>query len=183
MPNASKRGVACAVLATALTLIPLLQAEQTSQTVPAPVPAQIVAAKRVFIANATGETLVVGLGRPKGPIYNQTYDEFYAALKSWGRYELVSAPADADLIFELHFNLGLGVLYPSVPIVVKSVQFQVVILDPKTHVLLWEVTQGVQAANRDSTARKNFEQAMAKLVDSVKKLSGQPAAAADSVSK
>ena len=32
-----------------------------------------------------------------------TYNEFYAAMKSWGRYELVSSPADADMVFEIRF--------------------------------------------------------------------------------
>jgi hypothetical protein len=182
MPRLVTTVVWCAVFAIALMQIPMSCAQQTNAVTPGPVPAQIMAAKKVFVSNATGETTLVG-SRARAPIYNPTYDEFYAALKSWGRYELVSAPADADLIFELHFNLAGGVLDSTVPITVKSVQFQVVILDPKTHVLLWEVTQGMQQANRDAAARKNHAQAMTNLIESVKKLSAQPVAAADSASK
>lgn len=170
-------GMWCAALAIAWLQIPVSRAQQAS--VAAPVPSQIITAKRVFISNATGEVMVAGVAS------NPTYDEFYAALKSWGRYELVSTPADADLIFEIHFTVGMG---PTSIIngsgsLSKVMQFHVIVLDPKTHVLLWEITQPLQGANRVETGRKNFTQAMANLVGSVKKLCGQPVDAADSAKK
>jgi hypothetical protein len=64
---------------------------QTADVPAAPRPAQIVAAKKVFISNA-------GVGT------DMTYDQFYAAIKGWGRYELVASPADADLVFEISFS-------------------------------------------------------------------------------
>ena len=47
----------------------------------APIPTQILSAKRVFVANG-GSTLDT-FGIP-----NLTYDEFYAGMKNWGKYEL-----------------------------------------------------------------------------------------------
>jgi hypothetical protein len=53
-----------------------------------PIPTQISSAKKVFIANARGnqpfhnESMFNG-----GP--ERAYDEFYASMKAWGRYELV----------------------------------------------------------------------------------------------
>jgi hypothetical protein len=91
----------------------------------------------------------------------------------------VSAPAEADLIFELHFKPRTGVVGITNLPTGKVILFYVVILDLKTHVTLWELTQIVQGATRDATGRKNFSQAMTNLVDSVKKLSGQSVAAAD----
>jgi hypothetical protein len=65
----------------------------------APLPAQILSSKKVFIANAGGSDLA--------------YDSFYSEVKSWNRYELlVSKPDDADLVFEIIYavqNLGTHV--------------------------------------------------------------------------
>ncbi len=103
----------------------------------APVPAQIFSAKKVFVSNAPGDD-----SYGSGPA--RLYDPFYAALKSWGRYELVSDPRDADLVFELTY------LEPIVDVTVTGTaatgasggshsdpQVRLVILDPKTHVSLW----------------------------------------------
>ena len=63
----------------------------------APVTSTILTAKKVFISNTTGE-MVLPPGDP-----DMTYNEFYAAMKSWGRYELVTSPADADMVLEIRF--------------------------------------------------------------------------------
>src|SRR5215471_5988668 len=52
---------------------------------PAPLPAQIVSGKRVFISYAGGELKDWFNGGP-----NRVYDQFYAEMKQWGRYELVA---------------------------------------------------------------------------------------------
>ena len=75
-------------------------AEQPKQAPPAPIPAQILEAKKVFVANAGGDELSTD-----DPLFSgdpdRAYNQFYAAMKTWGKYELVSAPADADLWFEI----------------------------------------------------------------------------------
>jgi hypothetical protein len=116
-------------------------------------------AKKVFISNNPGDNAV-----PEGTP-EVTYDEFYAAMKSWGRYELVSTPADADLVFEISFNFG------------PTPYLRLLILDQKTHVLLWPIAQQVKPWALAATRRKNFDQAMANLVDDFKKLAGQPSSA------
>jgi hypothetical protein len=57
------------------------------------------------------------------------------------------------------------------------------ILDPKTHIVLWTFTEDVEGAIMEGTARKNFDQAMATLVDDVKKLTSPPLATADAANK
>src|ERR1700679_393553 len=70
----------------------------------APVPAQLVTAGKSFISNAGGDidptTKQLGdfVGLPIRP-----YNDFYAAMKSWRRYQIVSTPSDADLVFEISF--------------------------------------------------------------------------------
>lgn len=92
-------------------------------------------------------------------------------MKGWGKYELVPTPADADLVLEIRFIADGG--SPAQP------QFRFAILDSKTHVVLWAFTERVEGANREATARKNYDQAMANLVDDVKKLTTPPAAPAN----
>jgi hypothetical protein len=72
----------------------------------APVPSLILSAKKIFVANAGGDESVFDPQYSGGP--DRLYDEFYAAAKSWGRYELTSSPEDAGLVFEI----GLTVVRP-----------------------------------------------------------------------
>lgn len=157
--------VACSI---ALGVAPVLEAQQPADPPLAPVPAQILNGKKVFISNASGES-AVAQGVPE-----LTYNEFYAGVKSWGRYELVAAPADADLVFEIRYVLFAG------PVRVLNgdggsvggERLRVTILDPKTHVVLWAFTEVIHPANRQVTGRKNFDLAMDSLVNDIKNLAG-----------
>lgn len=68
----------------------VLVAQTPKTTPPAPVPRQILAAKKVFVVNAGGDEL---FDDPKFGGVDRTYNQFYAAMKAWGRYELVETPA------------------------------------------------------------------------------------------
>jgi hypothetical protein len=115
----------------------------------APLPAQFLAAKKVFISNRGSEE--------EAPVINGSvdlpYDEFYAFIHSWGKYELVTSPNDADLIFEIGYR---G-------------QLHLVIFEPKTHVVLWTFNQGFARRRQ-----KDFDQAMVSLVDQLKGKAGAP---------
>ena len=138
--------------------------QQAPELTAAPVPPQIANAKRVFISNAGEETNF----RPAkdawytgGP--NRTYNQFYAAIKSWGRYELVSSPADADLVFEIGFTDR-----PQAPIVLS--QIKLVLRDPRTNVRLWTLTKYIEFAGLAKNREKNYDVAMNALMDDVKSL-------------
>ena len=75
----------------------------------APLPAQIGAAKSVFLVP---------------PPNREIYNELCAALRRWGRYELVATAGQADLVMELQHD----------------VMDRLVIVDRKTQVPLWELT-------------------------------------------
>jgi len=143
--------------ALAMTAVAASAAQQTKDLPPAPVPTPVFTAKKVFISNASGQIVVPG-GAPE-----VTYDEFYAAMNAWGRYELVSAPSDADLVFEISFEFHERVF----PI-------RLLIVDPKTHIVLWPIVSYVKPWALASTGRKNFDQAMAVLVDDLKNLVTPP---------
>jgi hypothetical protein len=141
----------------------------------APVPLQILNGKKVFVSNATGESIVpAGSGE-------LTYNQFYASLKNWGRYELAAVPGDADLIFEIHYEAGSGwvAVYNGEGGSVQIPQIRLIILDPKTWTALWAFTEPVQQAAKKSTGMQNFQQAMVRLMGALKTLIPVPKAAAE----
>ncbi len=187
MPKIVKRGLVCAALAIAWVAAPGLRAQDKKELLPAPLPAQIFTARKIFVSNAGDETLGEFSGGP-----DRAYNQLYTALKGWGRYELVAVPADAELVFEISFATpilgekvsGGGAGHASVSSnPVKDPQFRLAIRDLKTHVLLWTFTEHVQPALLQGNRDKNFDQAMAALVNDIKNVAGQPAPAASSPSK
>jgi hypothetical protein len=155
-----------------LPLIPTLWAQAPA----APLPSQILTAKKVFISNAGGLLdLNMVSGDPR-----RDYNQFYAAIQAWGRYELVASPADADLVLQISIiyiprQTGTDVVpFPS---------FRLALLDPKTNIALWVLDEFlvdrpglgmIREKNRD----KAFDAAINKLVSDLKALSAQPEAAA-----
>jgi hypothetical protein len=132
----------------------------------APVPPRIASAKKAFISNA-GEQR-----NPSGDLYfsggpDRAYNQFYAAMKDWGRYELVPDPADADLVLEIRLAD------------VQSVynELKLVLLDPRTHVTLWTFSEHADAAGRQKTRDASFDQAISRISDDLKKLVAGPSAA------
>ena len=155
---------------------PLL-AEQTA--IAAPVPAQILSAKKVFISNAGTDSMSMAVFKRAGDP-DQPYNQFYAAMKSWGKYEIVSAPADADLIFEIRFTAPVG-QYGSISI--AEPQLGLTLRDVKTHFILWTFVEPVQGAFRKGTWEKNFAEGMSNLMADLRHLTASTVATADSTPK
>jgi hypothetical protein len=152
-------------------MVSAIAAQPPSQMPPAPVPVQVLTAKKVFVANA-------GVDQPFDPVFSggpdRTYNNFYAALKTWGRYELVDAPAAADVLFEI----GLTVCpVAREPAVFADARFRLVIRDPKTNAALWALHEQAEGAALQGNRDKNFDQALARLVSDVKKLTAPSTAA------
>jgi hypothetical protein len=120
----------------------------------APTPAQILSAHKVFISNGESTGIIWPLSLP--------YDAFYSGMKTWGKYELVTSPADADIIFEVRY---LNRDYP-----LTTERVQILVLDPKTHVTLWQFIEEIKGWTRDDTGRNNFQLTINTLIDEVKKL-------------
>ena len=147
---------------------------QNAPAIPvAPVPTQIVIAKRVFISNVgVDATSPIHFKRTRG---NEPYEQFYVAMKHSGRYELVGAPADADLVLQLRFSAPLNSCQTYQP------QLTLDILDTKTHFLLWTFTETVKDVGRhplfevNANWDKNLKEGIDNLVDDLLRLSGQPA--------
>jgi len=157
----------------------VLKAQQSAETAAAPVSPQIATARKIFISNAGIDSTSLPAFKKAGEP-DQPYNRFYAAMKSWGRYELVTTPADADLVFEVRFTtplIGCNELNGF------QSQFGLTILDTKTHFRLWTITELVKGANRKPAWDKNFSDAVTNLVDDVRKLVPQPAGSTNSPSK
>jgi len=146
------RSLLLALASTMILFLPTVGiAEKTPDPAPGPIPTQVVNGKKVFISYKESDA------DPGAP--NLTYNEFYALMKSWGKYEVTGAPADADLIFEIAYISGI-----------TDAQLRLSIVDPKTHVVLWPFVQHVQGSGREKGRRKNFDSSMSDLVDDLKKV-------------
>jgi hypothetical protein len=144
-------------------------AAQEQHAAAAPVPPMIGGAKNVFIANSGEEGDLCEQQTWHAGGMNRTYNEFYAAMKSWGRFNIVTLPAEADIVFDV------GIVDHNCSPSATS-HFRVVIVDPKTHTTLWSVAQYIEAAGIAKTREKNYELAMTALVNNVKTVVLSPTA-------
>ena len=85
--------VSRAVLMISLLPIQVIEAADTKPVELAPIPTQIATAKKVFIANAGGDDPGIYEALFNRDV-DRSYNLFYAAMKSAGRYELVGSPAE-----------------------------------------------------------------------------------------
>jgi hypothetical protein len=147
----------------------LAQQVDPSPMSPAPVPSQFLTGKRVFISNVPGALVFNPRAAEDAPY--RAYTQFYASAKEWGYYDLVSSPADADLVFEISLTdlptLGDIVHAQST---VRFPYLELTVRDPKTQAVLWWFAERLQGANRPATGEKNYNQAMTNLVNDVKSL-------------
>jgi hypothetical protein len=171
--------VAITALAMGLFTMPFAQAQQSKDVPAAPLPSQVYSARKVFISNAGGDNNGLYTGGPE-----RLYNQFYAAVKGWGRYELVTNPAAADLVLEVSFRnpfIGEGLTGGGGTQVTNynytDPQFRLVIVDPGTRVTLWTFTEHIERARLQGNRDKNFDFAFAKLANDLRNVSGQPAAA------
>lgn len=155
-----------------LALPVAISAQKSKALAPAPIPGQVAAAHTIFVANAGGNSFeavvdqTVFSGGPDRP-----YNQFYAAVHDSGRYQLVSSPANADLVFEIGWVLSdTGLKLPVLG------ELRLTLIDPKTHVTLWRLSEYVRGAILQGNRDKNFDQAMSTILSRLKQLTGTPPA-------
>jgi hypothetical protein len=163
--------VSAMIAAIALLSGSFLRAQESPAASAAPVPPRIASAKKVFISNAGEQRNPAGdLSFGGGP--DRAYNQFYAAMKDWGRYELVSDPADADLVLEIRLaDIPQG----------PYKEVQLVLLDPRTHVTLWTFSEHAEYAGRQKTREASLDRALSLVSDDLKKLVAGPTAATPGV--
>ncbi|HEY6384727.1 MAG TPA: hypothetical protein VIX91_03505 [Candidatus Acidoferrum sp.] len=140
----------------------------------APVPPILLNAKTVFVSNAGADS---GLfPHPFSGDPDRPYNQFYAAMQSWGRYQLVADPSEADVVFELQLIAPPG---PSSGNKVNGASdplpmFRLVIFDRKTHYVLWALTESITVAYLQKTHDNNFDGALSTLTADLKRLASPP---------
>src|SRR5277367_2526099 len=144
----------------------------------APVPQALLNAKTVFISNAGADS---GLfPHPFSGDPDRPYNAFYAAIQSWGRYQIVGDPSEADLVFELHLVAPNG---PSSPSKQNGASdplpmFRLAIFDRKTHYVLWTLTESIGFAILQKTHDNNFDIALTAIAMDLKRVTSAPASTA-----
>jgi hypothetical protein len=151
--------VASFALSPAATFAQQSQATETSP-VNAPIPEQIAAAKNIFISNMGADPggLLILMNAIKDR--DATYNQFYAALKSWGHFNIVGKPSDADLVFQL--GLVDHAQYPA--------RMTLVIYDEQSHYPLWTLSEPLEGAARQATWQKNFSVCVYALIGDLKRI-------------
>ncbi len=158
-----------ALLSLATLLICFSASFATAQTVS--IPSQLVSAKTVFISNGGSTTPAL--------TSNDLYVLFYSAMRSWGKYELLTAPASADLVFMISYSDPAGDATNGTSF--RRPELTLVVIDPKTHITLWTFTEYALP-----NPKKPADRAIDNLLDQLKRLQGvhvTPAPAAEPAKK
>ena len=147
-------------------------AAQATVPASAPLPSALATAHRLFLGNAGDQDNADCL---------RAYNDLYAALNAFGRYELVGDPSTSDLVLELHyeFSLGAGVNGSSGN---TPRQFRLLLLDPKTHVVLWTLVERTNYAALERNRNKNLDEVVGVLATDLDQLlSAKPPANKSSI--
>lgn len=144
---------------------------QTQVPSSAPLPDVLSHANRVFLANAGDQDNADCL---------RAYNAFYAGLDGLHRFTLVTDPAAADLIVELHYEIDLGSSIVSDGGRNGARQFRAALIEPHTHTLVWSLTERTNYAGLQRNRDKNLDSAITALVSDFGTLvSPQPTAPAN----
>ena len=155
----------CLLLATTSTTV-------RAQGTAAPVPSQIAEAHSVFLSNGGGDGYFALTYSNGG---DRAYNDLYAGIKNWGRFQIVSAPGDADLILEVHSlaNESTSTVHGS-STTSYGPQLRLQLLDPKTHSVLWTLDSYIHAGpGRQKTRDKQLDTAASVLITQLRQLVGE----------
>jgi hypothetical protein len=163
---------------SAVLLAATAAAQQPAYTEAGPVPPAITTARTIFVSNAGSDSGLFPEPFTGDP--NRAYTELCAALKASGKHELVSDPAQADLVLEIQLTApngptrGSKVNGASDPVPM----FRLVIYDRKTHYVLWALTESIEIAFLQKTHDRNFDDALTALVSDFERVSAKQTAVA-----
>lgn len=165
------RKVLCFVFFAVLAIA----AKDRKEIQPAPLPAQITAAKSIFILKGVGATAHTVEGG-----YDLAFDAFYSEMKSWGHYELADKAEDADLVMQVSYKAtseGPSV-YSSTDTYTKQTsvysmenfdfQLTLVVFDSHTKAELWSTSVAPGLARRKKNQEKEMINAGQKLATNLR---------------
>ncbi len=106
-------------------------------TVQAPVPTPLLNGRKAFISYELGDVTAFPNAYSGGP--ERAYGEFYSAMKTWNRYDLVADPSEADVVFAVRFVDPPN----TIP------QIRIGVADAKTHITLWGFVEQVDFKSQE----------------------------------
>lgn len=166
-------------LLVSLTCLAQLQTRSVSPLSPPPahVPPAIPAAKSIFISNAGADSGLFPSPFSGSP--DRAYESFFAAMQSWGHYQIVNDPTQADLVLELKLEPPSGPQYkgPNKPANVTNPQptLHLTVYDRGAHYVLWGFAAPVEDAILQKTHDRNFDLALEELTNDLKRVAQSPA--------
>lgn len=147
-------------------------AQQSTPDAAAPIPPQILSARSVFVSNGGGGNYFEAF--TGGP--DRAYNTLYADLQRTNRYQLVSSPAQADLIFEIR-GIAPEVSYGDTagynPQLILSIK------DPKTSAVLWTTNANVRAFGTQSHRNRGLDEAVSVALNKFAEVTGEPLSPAE----
>ncbi len=164
-----KSAISSVCLALTLWTTADLRAQIKAPAPDAPLPSALLTAKKAFISFAGGEPYSL-----RGP--RQVYNQFFAEIKASGRYQLVRSPGEADLVLQLSFanpmskvsvSPGAGGSWGSSS---SQPQFRLVLLDPRTSIVLWTIIDDVPSAMLPENRDKNLDNTLHRLAQDLEAL-------------
>ena len=164
--------LSAAIVTRAAAQTPAAPAPLPTQAAPtAPLPSALATAHKLFLGNAgdqdNGDCL-------------RAYNDLYADLNGFGRYQLVGDPAGADLVLELHYEFSLGAGVNGGANTPR--QFRTLLIDPKTHVILWTLVERTNYAALERNRNKNLDELVGVLATDLDQLlSAKPPANKSSI--
>ena len=159
----------CALTLVALVASPAIGAEALSALPAAPVPIQVLSAKKVFLSNlgADAEATVAFLNIANP---DTAYNGFFAAMKSLGQYDLTATPGESDLILE--FRVTAAQL-SSGSFIQYLAYLNLSVVDTKSHYVLWTLRSPLKVTKQID---EDVKVSVATLINSMKSLTATPQA-------
>ena len=153
----------------------LAYAQKSRKDVPrAPLPAQIVNAKTIFLVNAGGKDPAIENDNSAELVYDVVYGEF----KDWGKYAIVDSPDKAELVITVSYGAEnqrtttrtVYNTYTGLPQTITDDRsdptLRMAIVDPKTKAALWQTTELREKARRQKNREKNLIEAAKRMISS-----------------
>lgn len=134
----------------------------------APIPAPILSAHTIFLANGGADPVSAQAFQKAGQV-NEPYASVYTALQSWGHWQLVSSPDGADLILTARFSAPVTGYEKGMPLTYAP-QLDLTLADGTSHTALWTLTQPVKGAFRKANWEKNYADGVAGILAQLKAL-------------
>jgi hypothetical protein len=130
-------------------------AAQTPQPLAPPLPSALATAHKIFLGNA---------GDQQNADCLRVYDDVYTGISNLKRFEQVTDPNQADLILELHYEINLGQAVASNDSNRSVRQFRIVLIDPRSHTVLWTLVEATNYALMQKNRDKNLDETVTALV-------------------